>query len=62
MKASYRIKVEFTVVDNIESVDEIIDPHKLAQFICDELTSDKRVVAYNILKAKIEVKWYGKDY
>lgn len=56
MKASYKVKVEFTVIHTVDRPEDIIDPHDIAQYICDELTSDKAVAAYNVIGTEIEVK------
>lgn len=56
MKASYDITIKFTMVHEVDETKDIIDPHDVAQYICDELTSGVSVAAYEVIETTIDVR------
>lgn len=52
MKVSYDITIKFTMVHEVDEPKDIIDPHDVAQYICDELTSGVSVAAYEVIDAR----------
>lgn len=60
MLATHEILVKFTIVQEVESVNEIIDPHDVAStaanLLADELTEFNAVTSYEIVEGKMEAK------
>ena len=56
MRATYDITVKFTMIHEVDKPEDIIDPHDVAQFICDELTTENAVAAYDIIETSIDVR------
>lgn len=56
MKATYDITVKFTMVHEVENPSDIIGPHDVAQFVVDQLTTEKSVAAYDVLETSIDVR------
>lgn len=56
MKATYDITLKFTMIHEVESPEQIIDPHDIAQFIVDQLTTENAVAAYDVLETSIDVR------
>lgn len=60
MKARYEIIVRYVVAQEIETIEEMLDHHDIANTaactLCDELTAFKAATTFEVLESVIDVR------
>lgn len=56
MTAKHEITVKFTLVQEVETVLDVTDPHEVAQYVVDQLTTCNAVASYEMLNTVLDVR------